>query len=423
MIEADWKKSHYTTTYKVRLYINHIEHLKSTNKIYNDLIKKYFDILYSKQELLEKSSFECLSELEKLTLIPKTGPRKGKIPELYFEQDAPLYLRRAAINQAIGSAKSQISKEKFAKANNHKIPSIPEKFTNSTIFYKGIYRNLKENAISLKLFDGEEWQWFNAKLEKFKIPKNSKILSPTIVIQKDYIMAHIPIKHAINDVTPIKLRMQGNDARTCGIVFPNVETDSFAVCVAIDKKGKFINSLFIKGATEYKYRIEKILKNIKKSRQANKNYTENNCKHKKEKISKIKNYYAHKVSKQIVDFCKENQVQIIAKPNYEKIKEETKEAVMFYETEHNRRNPVGLRSKILENLQYKAYKEGILITGVVAASITNKCYKCGSTVKRENTLKFKCEKGHIGDYYFNSAMNVAQRCLKKFGHNIETETK
>ncbi len=427
-MQVDWKKSHYTTTYKVRLYTNNIEYLKLTNEIYNDLIKKYFDILYERQELLELSSFKCLSELERLTLIPKTGARKGEIPELYFEQDAPLYLRRAAINQAIGNAKIQIASERISEENNNKIPSIPEKFSNSTTFYKGMYKNLEGNSISLKLFDGEEWKWFKAKLEKFEIPENAEILSPTIVIHKDYIMAHIPVKHAIDDVTPIKLRMQESDIRVCGIVFPNSDTDAFAVCVAVDGKGKFIKSLFIKGANEYKYRIEKILSNMEKNRQENQNYTENDYKNKKEKIGKIKNYYAHKVSKQIVDFCKENQVQVIAKANYEKIKEKTEDVILFYETKHNRRNPVGLTKKILKNLQYKAYKEGILITGVVAASITNRCYKCGGYVRRkiqktDFTLKLRCENGHTGDYYFNGAMNVAHRCLKKFGHKVEIDDK
>ena len=420
MTESIWKNSHYTTTYKVRLYTKYLDYLKLTNEIYNDLIKKYFDILYEKQELLEMSAFNCLSEIERLTVIPKTGARKGEIPELYFEQNAPAYLRRAAINQAIGNAKAQISKEKYAEEKNNKKPPKPKGFKNSTIFYKGMYKDLEKNAITLKLYDGEEWKWYKAKLSKFEIPKNSEIQSPTIVIHKSYIMAHIPIKQPIEDITPIKYRMQKEDIRVCGIIFPNSDTDAFAVCNIVDGQGKFIKSLFVRGAKEYKNRIKKINNEIRKHRKTNPNYSEEDHRNKKEKIYKIKKYYIHKVSRQIADFCKENQVQVIAKPNYKNIKEQKSETVLFYETRNSRNKPIGLSTKILENLYYKAYKEGILMTEVVASSITNKCYKCGGFVRRkkkkdEYTLQLRCENGHQGDYYFNSSMNVALRCLKKFG--------
>ena len=258
MLEADWKKAHSTTTYKVRLYIKHVDYLKKTEEIYNDLVKKYFDILYERQDLIEKSSFNCLSELERLTVIPKTGARKGEVPELYFEQNAPMYLRRAVINQAIGNVKIQIAGEKNAEKEKRKLPTVPKEFKNSTTFYKGMYKDLEENAITLKLFDGTEWKWYKAKLEKFKIPKDAEILSPTIVIHKSYIMAHIPIKQPIEDITPIKYRMQKEDIRVCGIIFPNSDTDAFAVCNIVDGQGKFIKSLFVKGAKEYKNRIKKI---------------------------------------------------------------------------------------------------------------------------------------------------------------------
>ena len=81
-------------------------------------------------------------------------------------------------------------------------------------------------------------------------------------------------------------------------------------------------------------------------------------------------------------------------------------------------SPIYLRKKITEYLKYKAFKEGIIVTSVRSNYTASKCYKCRANLKK-NGLKFICENGHQGDYFFNSAMNIGIMCLKKFGKEIE----
>ena len=417
MSDKIWKKSHYTTTYKVRLYMKHAEYLKLTNDIYNDLIKKYFDILNERRELLELSTFNCLTQLETLTVIPKTGARKGEVPELYFEQNAPLYLRRAAINQAIGLIKVHIASEERAKERNLKIPKAPKIFKASTIFYKGMYRNFEGSAIELKLYNGEEWKWYKSKLSNFSIPKDAQIQSPTIVIYKDYILAHIPVKEPIEDITPVRFRMQEENIRVCSVMFTN--TDKFAVCVILDEKGNFVKSKFISGGKEYAERTGYLLRKIKKNNTKYKNYTANTRPWKK--IYEIKKYYAHKVSREITNFCIENKVRVLAYADY---KNQSTIDWEYYNRTIGEFSPLALRERTIEYLTYKTYKEGILITKVRPNYILRKCYKCRETIRRKikgrkETVKYKCKNGHEGDYYFNGAMNVAIMCLKKFGKEIE----
>ena len=346
-----WKKSYYTTTYKVRMYLKHEEYLKLTQDIYNDLIKKYFDVLYEKQELLEMSSFNCLAELERLTIIPKTGPRKGEIPKLYFEQNAPTYLRRAAINQAMGLVKLHISTEKRAEESNHKIPKIPKKFNSSTVFYKGMYKDFEGNSIKLKLFDGTEWRWFKAKLPNLTVPKNADILSPTIVMHEKYILAHIPIKKPIEDIIPIRYRMEEKDLKICSVMFTN--TDKFAICIILDKKGNFIKSKFISGGNKYSERTSRIFKQIQKSNKKKHNY----CGNKKlwNKLHNTKEYYAHKVSREITNFCIENHVRVLSYADYKNGDLTEKQ----YKKRIGQFGPLGLREKIIKYLTYKTFKEGI----------------------------------------------------------------
>lgn len=147
-------KGTYTTTRKTRLYTNYMKFLKMTQEIYNEIILKYYNLLLEHLDFLSLDNQNCLRELEKLTIQNK----KGEKPENYFELDVPLYLRRSAINQAIGETRSYITGlhnyEEQIKTNlkMHK-PQKSKKFNASIVFYKGMYKTISENNIKIKLFN------------------------------------------------------------------------------------------------------------------------------------------------------------------------------------------------------------------------------------------------------------------------------
>ena len=405
MPTASAKKSgSYTTTYKIRFYTNNIEELKLTKEQYNKLIKKYYDLIFTYEGVLELSTQKCLRELEKLTIIGISGEK----PIEYFEQNAPSELRRAAINQAIGLAKSYLE---LSKKND--LTQKATKFNCSVVFYKGMYKDLEPNGkVKIKLFDGEKWKWYDAKFKDWKFPEDSKALSPTLVIKKDYVMAHVPIKIKIDDITPIKERMKRDNVNVCGIAFSN--TSKPVTCVIVDKNGKHVKTLFVKGGNEYKNQIRKILNKQRKNISKNKKIAIVKQNHKSyyEKGNRILNHYAHVMSRQIVNFCIENDVQIIVTPL------STKDKVYYY-AKGNKSNPIYLREKVSEFLNYKAFREGILSTTVLRKNKASKCYKCGGKIiskklKRSKRLKTYCENNHILDYYFNYAMNVALDFLSKY---------
>ncbi len=219
-------------------------------------------------------------------------------------------------------------------------------------------------------------------------------------------MIHIPIKKEIEDVSPIKERMQKEHIRICGIAFSN--SDSFAICVVLDEKRTVIGTKFIKGGDEYKRRTSAILAKIKKHRQNGKHYGERDHKSYWEKLNNISDRYAHEVSKKIVEFCKENEVQVIS------IADMGEDVSKHFGKRVGKYSPIYLRKRIIQYLQYKAFQNSILITKVRKNYIGSKCYICRGNVKRRN-LKYECENGHTGDYFFNSAMNIGIMCLKKFG--------
>ena len=171
---------------------------------------------------------------------------------------------------------------------------------------------------------------------------------------------------------------------------------------------KLIKTKFIKGGNEYKNRTSKILAQIKKHRQNGSNFGMKDHNKYWKLLNHISDEYAHKVSKEIVNFCKDNRVEVIS------IADMGDDVNSHFEKRVGKYSPIYLRRRIVNYLQYKAFKSSIIITKVRKNYTGNKCYICRGNIKRKN-LKFECENGHFGDYFFNQAMNIGIMCLKKFG--------
>lgn len=399
------KSGYCTITYKLRLYIKHIEYVKLTKDIYNQVVLFYYNLLLEKIEFLNLSNQYCLRELEKLTIIS----RDGKIPENYLDMDLPTYFRRAAINQAIGAARSYIFLlDSYEKEENPKGkgPSKTTKFNCFPVFYKGMYKELEKDSVMLKLWNGYKWEWFRTKFKGRAFDEKLESMSPTLVINSQYVMMHLPVKEIIEDVRPVKERMQDEDLQVCGISFSN--TDNFAICTILDRNGEFVKSKFISGGNYYRSQTDEILNQIKNHRQkSSKSLTNGDHKKYWEKLNRISQYTAHKVSKEIIDFCLENNVKVISIAKLE-------DDVPTFQHRVGKYSPIALKRRIVNNLAYKSFKSGILITTVRQNYTASRCYKCRGKVKK-NENEFSCENGHKGNYYFNTAMNIGKMCLKKFG--------
>lgn len=271
-----------------------------------------------------------------------------------------------------------------------------------------MYKDLTESSVMLKLWNGEKWDWYKGKLKGRFFNSKFESLSPTLVIHSNYIMFHVPVKQVVEDVTPVKERMKDEQLKICAISFSNY--DNFAICVILDSKGSFIKSNFIKGGNSYKDKTSRIISEIKKHRQVNKKLTAKDHKNYWDKLNRIDDYTSQKVSKQIIDFCLENGVQVISVTKLE-------DDVDGFQRKVGKHSPIYLRRKIINNLEYKAFKNGMLITTVRQNYTASKCYKCRTKVKR-NGENYICENNHTGNYYFNTAMNIGRMCLKKFGKEI-----
>ncbi len=234
-------------------------------------------------------------------------------------------------------------------------------------------------------------------------------MSPSLVINSKCVMIHIPVKEIVEDVRTVKERMQDEDLKVCGISFSN--TDNVAVCTILNRNGEFVKSKFISGGDFYKSQTDKILKQIKKHRQKLKKELEV-ADHKTylKKLNNIRQNTAHRISKEIINFCKENNVKVISISKME-------DDVQGFAHRLGKYSPITLKRIIVNYLHYKSFREGILITTVRQNYTASKCHKCRAKVKKQE-IEFTCENGHKGNYYFNTAMNIGKMSLKKFGLSL-----
>ena len=67
----------------------------------------------------------------------------------------------SAINKASASLKSYT--EKYKNSGDDLVYTIPDTIDASVTYFKGMYKDFKENRISLKVWDGNRWNWMDCR--------------------------------------------------------------------------------------------------------------------------------------------------------------------------------------------------------------------------------------------------------------------
>lgn len=425
----------------MKLYCKHPEWIEATKQLYNEVEEFYYRLLLNYPEHWGKTAQSILRELEKLTVKSRSGEEPAvTVP---FER-VPVYFRRAAINAAIAMLHSYHTKlknweQKKAEAEQEGFvykktkPETAKSFCASPTFYKGMYKEFEEGSIVLKLYTGSSWSWVKCKLRGRAVPKEGEKLSPTVVTGKKEIRLHIPVKMPVEDGRSVKERMEAGEA-VCGITFTN--SDAFAVCVIYAADGRAAASRFIRGGKEFAHHSKRLLEKVGRNRSVmgkHFDWTGANKRH-WEHLKHLRDYHAHRVSREIVRFCQAYNVKIIVYTKTEGMSGMTAKQRLSYEavqrhvmSRTGKYSPYGLSSLIKKQLSYKAWQEGIVITGVRPHYTAEKCTVCRSYLLKGKDLRkngtgagaeersYCCPNGHKGNKDLNTAKNIAKAGLKKFG--------
>ncbi len=379
------EKSGYSIiTYKFRLYCGHLQWLYETERVYNLVLSYYYNLLIEKPQLWDGAGQKLLRRLELLTIGSRGQDKTEVLYPLPYEK-IPLYFRRAAINDAIRLFKSYRSGEENGSQPAREFQAAP-------IFYKGMYKDFTEKGISLKLWNGEKWVWEVCVLDTCKrsLPEAGSYLSPTLKLEGKRAMLHVPVRLLVQDVRTVKERVPG-ERKICAVVFP--ENDCMAVLVILNKTGICEESLFIRGGKQFIHKKKKLLNRIQKNRASmgadsqEIGQREEENKYLKGKIRNLSEDYAHKVSRRIVDFCKDREISILVVPNYKTVFNGN--ALGYFPAS----SYDWLGRRMVQYLRYKAFQEGIVVTAVSPGNCV-------------------CSNGYKGNAYFNAAMNIGRRFLK-----------
>ena len=131
-------------TWRMRLVCPEPLWLDRTEEYFQNVVEFYYHLLRQHEELWNSSLFDIQRSLELLTLAGRDGRQPtnplpmGKVP---------VYLRRAAINKASATVKSTQELQS----------GFPEKLEAKVTFFKGMYSDLTDRSICLKLWNGEKW--------------------------------------------------------------------------------------------------------------------------------------------------------------------------------------------------------------------------------------------------------------------------
>ena len=408
------KTGHTILTYRVRLYDRHFAQLAATKELYGRVVEHFFRVLCREEELLKQSDFLLLRSLEEKCIGTKEMKAAGRAPEYPLTDfpKVPLYFRRSAINTAIDLAR------KGAETLN---PNM--------VLYKGMYENFTDKTIDIKLYNGEKWVWVTYPFTGREFPAEAERLSPMLVIDKKAAWMEVPLSFPVEDVRTIKERME-TEEQICAVAFP--DNDALAVTAVLDREGNELEHRFFRGGNRKEEQRKRILARIRESEQSRgleaRKQTQAEYAGKPDapqpkenatlyaELRNLNKHYAHSISRQILDFCLEQNIKVIVVPNYESSIDFRDKK--FLKTDAYR----WLGRSIIKNLKYKAFGAGIVVTSVRPYHISDCCSVCGAKIRKYNEghtaghqyyggRLFMCPNGHSGNTARNTANNVGKSFL------------
>ena len=182
-----------TTT--IRQVLNHqAEHaawFAANQALFNRVCSFYFGVIQAHAKILDLPKKDALTALEKLTHTTPKNPH----PVMSLEEildDIPAMFRRAAINAALGSARSFYSslgkwRKRKEKANvrgknfTERPPVPPRSWNKSATLYAGQWKERAGSSIVIKVWTGSVWSWIKVRITGREIPDGVEMGSPSLI--------------------------------------------------------------------------------------------------------------------------------------------------------------------------------------------------------------------------------------------------
>ncbi len=406
----------------------------ANQSLFNRVASFYFDVIQAHIKILDLSNKEALTALEKLTHTTELNPHPV-MSLCEIGEDIPAMFRRAAINAALGSARSfygnlarwQKRKEK-AEAKGKKFrerpPVPPRTWNKSATLYAGMWKERTGSNICIKVWTGTCWSWIKVRVTGREMPEGFDLCSPQLVYRGGRWYLHTPVEKKIKN--PVKIEKQiktKSDTRICAVDL-NIN-EHIAVCTVRDVEGSTLATLFIGGGQRVsgfrKKQLGRIARNRSRTGVIARGEQDN-----ADLWTKIRNgddHMAHLVSCRIVQFAQEHEATILVFEHLGNLKP-TKGK---YSKRSNEKRAFWMKGRIFNDAKYKAYHAGILTSRVSPRNTSRERACCGGMVARYHERQpaegytygaplVSCEKcGMRGNSDRNASLMIGNRLFARFG--------
>ena len=217
-------------TITIRQVLNH-EHgewLHANQVLFNAVASFYFDVIQAHGKILELGNMEALRALEQLTHKTETNPNPI-MPLCEIGEDIPAMFRRAALNAALGSARSFYGnlarwhkhKEKAevkGKKFRERPPVAPRTWNKSATLYAGMWKSRTATSVCIKVWTGTCWSWLRVRITGRVIPDGVDLGSPQLVCRGNQWWLHTPIEKQFKSPGKIEKQIKTNvQTKICAV--------------------------------------------------------------------------------------------------------------------------------------------------------------------------------------------------------------
>jgi len=368
---------------------NHAAWFAANQALFNQVASFYFEVIAAHENVLDLSNKEALTALEMLTHTTKKNPAPV-IPLADIVKDIPAMFRRAAINAALGSARSFYShlsqwrkRKEMALAKGKKWtlrpPTPPRSWNKSATLYAGQWKERTGSSIVLKVWTGTCWSWIKVRITGRELPDDVEMGSPSLTQRGNQWWLHTPIEKQF--ATPGKIEKQvttNAETKICAVDL-NLN-EQLAVCTIQTVEGTILATRFIGGGREIAGFRKQLLGRIARNRAQTGIIAENEQDNADlwRKIRNADEHIAHLVSARIVQFAAEQGASILVFEHPGNLQPEKGK----YSRRGNTKRAFWMKGRIFNFAKYKAWNRGIITSRVNPRNTSRECHRCHALIVR-----------------------------------------
>lgn len=380
-----------TTTIKQSLHYQaeHAAWFAANQTLFNQITAFYFEVIQAHEKVLELKTKDALTALEMLTHATTKHPHPV-MPLCAIGEDIPAMFRRAAINAALGSAKSFYAhlkkwrkrKEKAVAKNKpfrERPPVPPRTWNKSAPFYVGQWKERSESSIVLKVWTGSCWSWLKVRITGRDLPTGFEVGSPQLIRHGKEWWLHTPIEKSFASPAKVERQVTTNTQTKICAVDLNLG-ENIAVCTVQTVEGTILATKFIGGGKEIngfrKRQLGKIARNRRKTGIIAEGEQDN-----ADLWRKLRNRddsEAHRVSRRIVQFAAEKGASILVFEHLGNLRPEKGK----YSRRGNQKRAYWMKGRLFKYSKYKAWTERIITSRVNPRNTSREWARCHAPLIR-----------------------------------------